>query len=155
MGTHSSILVWRILRIEEPGGLQSIGSKKAGHDWSNLACTHRAINLCIPPGMSYHFWFTNFEGSGDSLPFSPSYSNAFIIINKLMWGLCQFLSMYIPGISSKVSSKYHLIQIWMRLKVQFILRKIALQLWTQQVLCFQNVMLEQAEGRHSHSKMEK
>ena len=25
MATHSSILVWRILRTEEPGGLQSIG----------------------------------------------------------------------------------------------------------------------------------
>ena len=24
----------------EPGGLQSMGSQRAGHDWSNLACTH-------------------------------------------------------------------------------------------------------------------
>ena len=26
MATHSSILVWRILWAEEPGGLQSVGS---------------------------------------------------------------------------------------------------------------------------------
>ena len=37
MATHSSILAWRIPRTEEPGGLQSIGSQRAGHDWSNLA----------------------------------------------------------------------------------------------------------------------
>ena len=30
--THSSILAWRILWIEEPGGLQSIGSNRVGHD---------------------------------------------------------------------------------------------------------------------------
>ena len=37
MATHSSILAWRIPRTEEPGGLQSTGSQRAGHDWSNLA----------------------------------------------------------------------------------------------------------------------
>ena len=36
--THSSILTWRIPWTEEPGGLQSIGLQKVGHDWSNLAC---------------------------------------------------------------------------------------------------------------------
>ena len=28
MATHSSILAWRILWMEEPGGLQSMGSQK-------------------------------------------------------------------------------------------------------------------------------
>ena len=32
MATHSSILAWRILRVEEPGGLLSIGSQRVGHD---------------------------------------------------------------------------------------------------------------------------
>ena len=32
MATHSSILNWRILWIEEPGGLQSMGSQRVGHD---------------------------------------------------------------------------------------------------------------------------
>ena len=30
--THSSILSWRIPWTEEPGGLQSIGSQRVGHD---------------------------------------------------------------------------------------------------------------------------
>ena len=33
MATHSSILAWRIPRTEEPGELQSMGSKRVGHNW--------------------------------------------------------------------------------------------------------------------------
>ena len=33
MATHSSILAWRILWTEEPGGLQSMGSQRVGHVW--------------------------------------------------------------------------------------------------------------------------
>ena len=33
MITHSSILAWRILWMEGPGGLQSTGSQRVGHDW--------------------------------------------------------------------------------------------------------------------------
>ena len=40
MATHSSILAWRIPWTEEPGRLQSMGSQRAGHDWSDLAWTH-------------------------------------------------------------------------------------------------------------------
>ena len=32
MATHSSTLAWRILWMEEPGGLQSTGSQGVGHD---------------------------------------------------------------------------------------------------------------------------
>jgi len=32
MATHSSILVWRIPWLEEPGGLQSVGSQRVGRD---------------------------------------------------------------------------------------------------------------------------
>ena len=31
MGTHSSILAWRIPWTEEPGGLQSMGLQRLGH----------------------------------------------------------------------------------------------------------------------------
>ena len=37
MATHSSILAWRMPWTEEPGGLQSTGSQRVGHDWSDLA----------------------------------------------------------------------------------------------------------------------
>ena len=32
MATHSSILAWKILQTEEPGGLQSMGSQRVRHD---------------------------------------------------------------------------------------------------------------------------
>ena len=32
IATHSSILAWRIPWTEDPGGLQSIGSQRVGHD---------------------------------------------------------------------------------------------------------------------------
>ena len=40
MANHSSILAWRIPWTEEPGGPQSIGLQRVGHDWSDLAHTH-------------------------------------------------------------------------------------------------------------------
>ena len=42
METHSSILAWKISRTEEPGGLQSMGSQRVGHDW--------ATNTYLPTG---------------------------------------------------------------------------------------------------------
>ena len=32
MATHSSILAWRFSWMEEPGGLQSVGSQRVRHD---------------------------------------------------------------------------------------------------------------------------
>ena len=34
MATYSNILAGKISRTEEPGGLQSMGSQRVGHDWS-------------------------------------------------------------------------------------------------------------------------
>ena len=40
MATHSSILAGESPWTEEPGGLQSMGSQRVGHDWSDLARPH-------------------------------------------------------------------------------------------------------------------
>ena len=40
METHSSILARRIPWAEEPGGLQSMGLQRVGHDCNDLTCTH-------------------------------------------------------------------------------------------------------------------
>ena len=37
MANYSSILTWRILWMEEPGGLLSVGMHRGGHDRSDLA----------------------------------------------------------------------------------------------------------------------
>ena len=43
MATHSNILAWRIPWTEEPDGLQSIGSQRVGHDWSNWASSSKLM----------------------------------------------------------------------------------------------------------------
>ena len=40
MATHSSILAWKILQLEEPGGLQFMGLQRVEH---NLATEHACI----------------------------------------------------------------------------------------------------------------
>ena len=37
LATHSSILAWKILRLEEPDWLWSMGLQRVGHDWNDLA----------------------------------------------------------------------------------------------------------------------
>ena len=47
MATHSSIPAWEIPWTEEPGGLQSKGSQRAGHDWvTNYLCSSRESSIC-------------------------------------------------------------------------------------------------------------
>ena len=43
--THSSILACKIPWTEEPGGLQSMGSHRVGHDWSDLAAAAAAADV--------------------------------------------------------------------------------------------------------------
>jgi len=47
MATHSSVLAWRIPGTEEPGRLQSMGSHRVGHDWSNLAAVAASCSLKV------------------------------------------------------------------------------------------------------------
>ena len=64
MATLSSILVWEIPWTEEPGGLQSIGSQRVEHNWSDLAHMHAynfiKAELCISihavDNMPKHMW---------------------------------------------------------------------------------------------------
>ena len=55
MVTHSSILAWRILWTEEPGGLLSIGSHRVRHYWSDLACMH-ALETAMATHSSVLAW---------------------------------------------------------------------------------------------------
>ena len=34
MAAYSSILAWKILETEKPGGLQSMGLQRVGHNWA-------------------------------------------------------------------------------------------------------------------------
>ena len=45
MATNSSTLAWKIPWMEEPGRLQSMGSLRVGHDWSDLAAAANLIKF--------------------------------------------------------------------------------------------------------------
>ena len=43
MATHSSILAWKIPWTVKPGGLQSMGSQRVGHDWVTKQTTRNKL----------------------------------------------------------------------------------------------------------------
>ena len=47
MAMHSSTIAWKIPWTEEPGGLQSMGSQRVGHDW----VTSTSLSLFMLPLM--------------------------------------------------------------------------------------------------------
>ena len=48
MAAHSSALAWKIPWMEEPGGLQSMGSLRVGHDRNDLAAAAAALAvMCL------------------------------------------------------------------------------------------------------------
>ena len=51
MATHSSILAWKISWTKEPGGLQSMGSQRAGHGWVTNILTDLPFQKCHKVGI--------------------------------------------------------------------------------------------------------
>ena len=49
MATHSSIHAWKIPWTDEPGGLQSMGSQRVGHDWATSVCVFRNVRKEASP----------------------------------------------------------------------------------------------------------
>ena len=47
MATHSSILAWRILWAEEPGGLQSMGLQRVGYNLATKQKQQKTIIICL------------------------------------------------------------------------------------------------------------
>ena len=54
------ILAWRIPWTEEPGGLQSMGSQRVGHDWSDLSALPLPVPWCVTNHFNLHrLWSRN------------------------------------------------------------------------------------------------
>ena len=64
MAPHSSTLAWKISWMEEPGGLQSMGLQRVGHDWATSLSLFTLMlwrRKCQPtpvflPGESQGWW---------------------------------------------------------------------------------------------------
>ena len=53
MATPSNILAWRIPWTDEPGRLESMGSQRVRHHWSDLAHTHGLSCHLVKMEMSF------------------------------------------------------------------------------------------------------
>ena len=67
VATHSSNLAWKIPWTEEPGGLQSMGSQRVGHDWVTSFFHILLYVWCSPrklfhPGKILDWKITKFVG---------------------------------------------------------------------------------------------
>ena len=67
MATHSSILAWRIPWTEDPGGLQSIGLQRVGHNWSDLAHMHSHCPIASCLGLRTFCFLVPSLGSATSV----------------------------------------------------------------------------------------
>ena len=58
MATHSSILAWKILWMEKPGRLPSMGLQRVKHDWTTLLSFFLCLSTsyCASPGLSFSIY---------------------------------------------------------------------------------------------------
>ena len=72
MAPHSSTLAWEIPWMDEPGGLQSMGSRRVGHDWATsplmrIYCMGQGTLLSV-------LWWLEWEGNPKQRGYTYTYS---------------------------------------------------------------------------------
>ena len=91
---HSSILTWRIPWIEEPGGLQYVGSQRVRHDWSDAArmqASHGAVASIWREDEGGWYWVTIYtEVKRSYKSYSPSCMMRLVF--QTQWSILNFQS---------------------------------------------------------------
>ena len=83
MATHSSVLAWRIPWTEKPGRLQSMGSHRVRHDWSNLAAAY----IKRQPIKKKRHYFADKDPCSQCYGFSSSHVWVWELGHKAGWAL--------------------------------------------------------------------
>ena len=60
MATHSTMLAWRILWTEEPGGLRSMGSQRVGHEWATKHSSAYLFLCDLSMSLPVYLFYLNF-----------------------------------------------------------------------------------------------
>ena len=107
MAPHSSTLAWKIPWMEEPGGLQSMGSLSVGHDW--------ATSLSL-------FTFMHWRRKWQPTPvFLPGESQGWgSLVGYHLWGLTE--------LDTTEATK------WQQQQQQYTARHIPFPIWNQSVV---------------------
>jgi len=100
MATHSRILAWRIPWTKEPGGLQSMGSQRLGHDWAKNTFTYR--DRYLPTKLVYNIGSSSFPFCRFPVFLSLIAEEGFLISH--CYSLKLFIQMGIPFLFSFVFS---------------------------------------------------
>ena len=85
-----SSIVWRSLWTEEPGGPQSMGSPRVGHDWATKLSLFQY--KCLAPRLTHHHQFFNLHRLETPLQcwieanLAPTFrKKAFIVAHTQIW----------------------------------------------------------------------
>ena len=116
MATHSSTLVWKIPWMEEPGRLQSMGSHRVGHEWSDLAAAAilEWVAIFFSRGSSWSrdqthvSWITGHISciAGNVFVAEPP-EKPMSYIHYALWIICLYLPLsYVLFLSHQGSPKY-------------------------------------------------
>ena len=109
MAIHSSTIAWKIPWTEAPGGLQSMGWQRVGHDWAT-SCSHSStLYLYLVPTLRSYLHIVdtacNFKPVSSS---SRPYTNSAFPTTYPQW-----LPIKCPKALSKTTSKYSSLPDWL------------------------------------------
>ena len=109
MAIHSSTIAWKIPWTEGPGGLQSMGSQRVGHDWTT-SCSHSST-LYLYPVPTLRSYLHIVDSACNFKPVSSSsrpYTNSAFPTAYPQW-----LPIKCPKALSKTTSKYSSLPDWL------------------------------------------
>ena len=100
MATHSSTLAWKIPWTEEPGGLQSMGSQRVGHDWvTKLSNFHIYTAYTLENTQKFLFWWMDvWIDGGWAGCFHPRYQLPWLQVSTTCWWVMK------PNLQLRLSS---------------------------------------------------
>ena len=107
MAAHSSILAWKIPWTEEPGGLQSVGSKRVRHEWAHTYThtfdwTELNVYMYICVCVCYHYLTKS--GMGHSLILKKKIIFLYILYPYKSWIIFS-ITRCLEGITSRFGSR--------------------------------------------------
>ena len=88
MATHSSTLAWGIPWTEEPGGLQSMGSQRAGHDLASTQQQQYKVFLpmvSLDSSASFLSQVSLFKNKSDNINFVVTSLTSCYLLNKIQF----------------------------------------------------------------------
>ena len=102
MATHSSTLAWRIPRTEEPGSLQSMGSRRVGHDWETSFSLSLLPAVALPISPSINKYLRRIPSGFLSLPscFHDFWKG--ICFNFYLYFSICIIYFFLPSLSFKI-----------------------------------------------------